>query len=480
MALPRWFTHTTLVVIIAAAGLLTWRAVDSLLGPPLQPWHTVVPDELSEQQLDQADWSAWLAAEDQAMSEVAEQVTARLDPAQVPRVNRYRRDSIVYPPHFARDWNRTYELRPDGAPKGVVVLLHGLTDSPYSMRHLAEHYRDAGYLAIAMRMPGHGTVPAGLTHVHWQQWLAATRLAVREARRQVPAPLPLILVGYSNGGALAMSYTLDSLDNSQLARPDQVVLLSPMIGVDGYARFAGIAGWPAIFPAFAKAAWLQRLPEFNPFKYNSFAVNAARQSWLLTDHLQKALAARAEANGLKGLPPILTFQSLVDDTVSTPAVINRLYRLLPDNGSALVLFDLNRASDFGGLLDDSAATSVERLLPPTPRSWRTTLVTNAASQGPVTEAVDTPAHSQTSTRTTLVNRYPRDIFSLSHVALPFPVDDGLYGTEPDPDDRFGIHLGTLAARGERGVLVVPLDVLMRIGCNPFFDYLLQRLDVNHR
>ncbi|EIK95703.1 hypothetical protein PMM47T1_14996 [Pseudomonas sp. M47T1] len=480
MVLPRWLIRSALVVTVALAGLLTWRAVDSLQGPPLQPWHTFVPDELSAPQLDHADWQVWLAAENQAMAQVASQVTAKLDLGQVPRVNRYRQDSIVYPAHFAQDWNRSFELRPAGAPKGVVVLLHGLTDSPFSMRHLAEHYRDAGYLAVAIRMPGHGTVPAGLTHVHWQDWLAATRLAVREARQQVPAPLPLILVGYSNGGALAMTYTLDSLDDASLARPAQVVLLSPMIGVDGYARFAGIAGWPAIFPAFAKSAWLDRLPEFNPFKYNSFPVNAARQSWLLTSHLQKALAAHAKVNGLQGLPPILTFQSLVDYTVSTPAVINRLYRLLPDNGSALVLFDINRASDFGGLLDDSAATSVERLLPATPRPWRTTLITNAASNGPATVAVDTPADRQASTTTPLAASYPRDIFSLSHVAMPFPVTDGLYGTQPAATDRFGIHLGTLAARGERGVLVVPLDVLMRIGCNPFFDYLLQRLDATYR
>ena len=44
------------------------------------------------------------------------------------------------------------------------------------------------------------------------------------------------------------------------------------------------------------------------------------------------------------MPPILTFQSVVDFTVSTPAVISALYALLPANGSELVLFDLNRAA----------------------------------------------------------------------------------------------------------------------------------------
>ena len=85
--------------------------------------------------------------------------------------------------------------RPSGKPVGAVVLLHGLTDSPYSLRHVARRYVQAGYVAVAIRLPGHGTVPAGLSDVEWEQWMAATRLAVREARRLAPAPAPLHLVG---------------------------------------------------------------------------------------------------------------------------------------------------------------------------------------------------------------------------------------------------------------------------------------------
>ena len=51
-----------------------------------------------------------------------------------------------------------------------------------------------------------------------------------------------------------------------------------MIGLTSFARFAGLAGLPAVLPAFAKAAWLAVLPEFNPFKYNSFPINGARQA----------------------------------------------------------------------------------------------------------------------------------------------------------------------------------------------------------
>ena len=72
--------------------------------------------------------------------------------------------------------------------------------------------------------------------------------------------------------------------------------------------------------------------------------------------------------------------------------------------------------------------------------------------------------------------YPPDIFSLSHIALPFPVTDPLYGTSPDTDENFNVNLGALAARGERGALILTLDAIFRIASNPFFPYVEQRID----
>jgi len=72
--------------------------------------------------------------------------------------------------------------------------------------------------------------------------------------------------------------------------------------------------------------------------------------------------------------------------------------------------------------------------------------------------------------------YPAEIFSLSHVALPFPQSDGLYGMQPDPSEDFGVRLGAMAVRGERGALVVSLDALLRLSSNPFFPYLTERID----
>jgi hypothetical protein len=39
-----------------------------------------------------------------------------------------------------------------------------------------------------------------------------------------------------------------------------------------------------------------------------------------------------------------------------------------------------------------------------------------------------------------------------------------------------VHLGTIAPRGERAALRVPLDGLIRMASNPFFDEMLDRID----
>ncbi|MGA9961309.1 MAG: hypothetical protein WBP66_03110, partial [Azonexus sp.] len=74
-------------------------------------------------------------------------------------------------------------------------------------------------------------------------------------------------------------------------------------------------------------------------------------------------------------------------------------------------------------------------------------------------------------------RYPLEIFSMSHVSIPFPLEDPLYGLYPDTSyEDFGIQLGTLAPRGERGALVVNMDFLSRVASNPFFPFILERIE----
>jgi alpha-beta hydrolase superfamily lysophospholipase len=474
--LKRLAKRAAWLIVVSALTLLAIRAFDSQRGPPLESWHTVVPKELTADEIAGSDWQGYLVAEDAVLEQVRAEVTRRLDAKDRVPANRYFENSPVYPGRFAKDWNRSFALDPAGPPQGAVVLLHGLTDSPYSMRQVARLYRDRGFVAVVPRLPGHGSVPAGLTKATWEDWAATTRLAVREATRRAGAGRPLHVIGYSNGGALAVKYALDAIEEPGLARPARVVLISPMIGITEMARFAGFAGLPAIFPPFAKAAWLGIVPEFNPFKYNSFPVNAARQSSLLTRALQPRVARLASEGRLADLAPVLTFQSVTDFTVSTAAVVDALYAHLPANGSELVLYDLNRHTKFGPLLRAGKETLADRLLPAAPRRYRTTVVSNAGTGSyEVAERV-TEAGASAETVRPLGLRYPGDVFSLSHVALPFPEEDPVYGASPDPAEDFGVSLGAMALRGERGTLVVSLDALGRTSWNPFFPYQIRRVE----
>lgn len=456
------------------AGGFAVRAWDALTGPPLKPWHLEVPDEPVAAEIDAMDWPAWTGREAALFAEVGRTMSDRLAAEDRVPQNRYWPQSPMNAANLAFDWNRSFVLEPTGAPVGAVVLLHGLTDAPYSLRHVAQAYRARGFVAIGVRMPGHGTVPAGLTKAGIDQWQAATRLAVREARRRVPAG-PLEIVGYSNGGALALTHTLAALARPELGVPRRLVLLSPMIGLTPFARFAGIAGWPALVPGFVRAAWLGTVPEYNPYKYNSFPVHAAVQSHALTVAVGSALAAAQTDGSIVRMPPVLTFQSVADSTVSTRAVVTDLYDRLPANGSELVLIDINRAALVDPLLRPQAARAVDGLLPPPPRRYRAHLVANAAPRDRAMVAITTEPGAVQSIRVPLPMVYPASFFSLSHIALPFPVTDGLYGTEPDPADDQGAQLGALAVRGETGLLTLSMDSLARASANPFFDLLIERI-----
>jgi hypothetical protein len=70
--------------------------------------------------------------------------------------------------------------------------------------------------------------------------------------------------------------------------------------------------------------------------------------------------------------------------------------------------------------------------------------------------------------------WPAGVISLSHVALPFPPDDPLYGQRP-PDNEDVLFLGQMAIQGERGLLKLSSDWLLRLRHDPFYAYLEERV-----
>ena len=105
---------------------------------------------------------------------------------------------------------------------------------------------------------------------------------------------PLVLVGYSNGGALITKYALDALEDASLPPPSKLILVSAMIGVSPAARLASTIS--LLGPVVPKARWIDVVPEYNPFKYNSFPANAGAQTARLTG----ALNTPAAAGGTRG------------------------------------------------------------------------------------------------------------------------------------------------------------------------------------
>jgi alpha-beta hydrolase superfamily lysophospholipase len=324
-------------------------------------------------------------------------------------------------------------------------------------------------------MQGHGTVPGGLVDADWQDWLAAIRMGMRHARQRIGPDRPLVLVGYSNGAALAVKYATEALDRPQDPPASRLLLLSPMIGV---TPAAGLAWWISrlgVLPYFEKARWLDVLPEFNPVKYNSFPANAGFQTASVTRALHRDLSRLGADGRIAVLPPILTFQSAVDATVSTPAVVQALYDRLPDNGSELVLFDLNQRAGINAFVRADDLATVGRLFDGATRAYRRTLVTNRASDTTAVVARTTEPGKTSFVERDLHLDWPFAVFSLTHVALPFPVDDPVYGTDPIEDGSGLFRLGNLNPRGERAVLIAGADTFIRLTSNPFFPYMVERV-----
>ena len=474
-SLWRWVKRALFAAVVAVLTLIIGGAYDARRRhPDLKPWHRVSLDDLRASTLDDRfTFAQYQAREEQLFAQV-HALEATLDPADRTPVNRYNPGSLSHPSSAGRDWNRSFETTP-AVIRGGALLVHGLTDSPYSMRTVAEVLRDNGIYSLALRMPGHGTLPSGLVSATWQDWLAAVRMGVRHVQSRIPEGAPLILVGYSNGGAQVLKYTLDVVDGQGGARPSKLILLSPMIGVTpaaGLARWISLLG---VVPYFAKANWLDIFPEYNPFKYNSFAANAGFQTAAVTRTIRNDLS-RVTANGrIAAMPPILTFQSIVDATVSTPAVVNTLYDQVPANGSELVLFDVNHLSGIAAFMSAADQSLVQGLLERAPRRYRRVVVTNTSADTREVESRTAEPESMTVSRRPLGLAWPPEVFSLTHVALPFAPADPLYGSDASGGIPGLLPLGRLSPRGERAVLTVGSDTLMRLSSNPFFPFIAERI-----
>jgi alpha-beta hydrolase superfamily lysophospholipase len=438
----------------------------------LAVWHLAELDEEFSADSDITVFSDYLALEERLFRQLEEEVYARVPPEERTRINRYHRGSLADPHGWSTNWNRTFELAA-ASPRAGVLLLHGMSDSPYSLRHLGERFNAEGAHVLGLRMPGHGTAPSGLVNLAWEDMAAAVRLAMHHLAEKV-GDRPIHIVGYSTGAAVAVLYVLDTLEDATLPRAQRLVVLSPAIGV---TSVAALAVWQARLGhllGLDKLAWTDILPEYDPFKYGSFAVNAGDVVYRLTEQIQRRITALGEQGRLGGLPPILAFSSVVDATVSTPALVRGLFERLPPGGHELVLFDINRMAKIEPILKWNPTAVVEALKEDPHPAFTLSLVTN---EHPDTLDVAVHRWDPGEAAPRVVNTglsWSADLYSLAHGALPFPPDDALYGGHPKGENP-GLQLGAIALRGERGVLQIGAADMLRLRWNPFYAYVEARV-----
>jgi alpha-beta hydrolase superfamily lysophospholipase len=451
---------------------LTFCAISSCGGQQLSPWHT---ERLNEEFVAGDDgvqtFADYLATEDRVFAEMQEEVYSQVPTGAEYGLVRYSAGSAADPEHYETNWNRTFEFS-QAAPRGGVLLLHGMSDSPYSLHTIGETLAQQGYWVVGLRAPGHGTVPSGLKYVKPDDLIAATRLAMAHLSESV-GDQPLHIIGYSTGASLALGFALDAAEGVVSPMPASLVLVSPAIRVHAAASLASFKRGASSVPGLGGMAWLSVMPEFDPYKYNSFATNAADVVHLLTRDVDRRIAVRS--NNDPPLPPILAFKSTVDATVTTGAIVDNLLSLLTPKRHELVLFDINRYAAKVSLLTENPAPLTDRLLADNSLSFALTVVTNRDTRTRDVVARRKEAYSGDATDHQLPGlAWPNDVFSLSHVALPFAPGDPLYGSEPPADDTT-LHLGDIPLRGERDMNRISGEWLLRMRYNPFYDVLESRV-----
>ena len=470
----RWLVRLSAAAGAGIAAFLLGVALVTSTYPEPGPPLTVLPgrDFTAADAGEIGGLEGYTAMETRLLDSLRKRLVRPPAPPDRPVFDRYVQGSPSDPARFAWNWNRTRIEAPPGS-RGAVLLLHGLSDSPYSLRAVGERYRRLGFAAVWLRLPGHGTAPSALRRVRWEDWAAAARLAADRVA-SLAGEGPFHVVGYSNGGSLALMLTLERLLGRGGRVPDQVVLLSPAVAIPAAARFTRWVRLIDWIPGLRRAAWQDIEPEVDPYKYGSFPFNASFQCWRGTRAVRRLLD-RAETEGrLAMMPPVLAFVSVVDATVTAPAVQRALLDRLPGPGNELVLFDVNRRAGVLRLLSPAAQERRGWNLEPEGAAYTLTLVTNRdPSTAAVVERLRSPDGAVRIRETGLA--WPPGVYSLSHVAIPFPPDDPIYGDGTAPGSDRALPLGSLSLKGETRQLQLPASLLGRLRYDPFFDVIARRI-----
>lgn len=439
--------------------------------PDLSVWHTVFLDEEFSISSGVDSFEDYLKLEDRLFQELEQEIYSKVPESKKTIVNRFNKGSKTDPTVRSQNWNRTFELSVDDPPFGVL-LLHGLSDSPYSLRSLGKQMHADGAYVVGLRIPGHGTAPSGLRRTTFEDMAAAVELAMQHMKSKV-GNAPVFIVGYSNGGALAVHFTNNSLMDASLTAPAGLILFSPEIGISPAAAYAGVQAWIGERLRLNKLAWNSVEIEFDPYKYNSFALNAGILAYHATQLVSAQLNDLVESGQIGKMPPILAFQSAADATVEAEVLVRELFDKLEAGNHELVIFDVNQVYEAQGLL--AKALDVKGLISAEDLAYKVSVVTNKSQKTLATVLHERAAGSPQVDTQDLDASWPLDVYSLAHIALPFTPDDPLYGSMgAGLVDEQDVRLGSLAVHGERNTLLIPISALARQHWNPFYSVVTEK------
>ncbi len=442
--------------------------------PTLDIWHTTILQNEFTADSDVKDFDAYVALEKRLFDELDRKIYAKTSSSNSQNINRYIKNSFSDPKRWNRAWNKSFEL-PVENPKMGVLLLHGMSDSPYSLHTQAEYLHKKGIWVVGMRMPGHGTIPSGLREVEWQDMAAVVKIGMERLKQKV-GEKPIHIIGYSTGAPLALNYTLLALEDETLKIPSGLIFYSPAIGVTKAAPLAIWQSRAGHLLGLPKLEWNSITPEYDPFKYGSFAVNAGNQVYLVCNEVQKQLDAyEKNSKSKKPLPPIISFASIVDSTVVVKNTIDNFYkRFSEENNHTLVLFDINHDFTSHRLVKHGVDSALQKLREtPENMHYRFDLISDINVTDSSLMQITTRNAKET-TRKKLDLYWPKQLYSLSHLAMPISNNDPLYGDKNAPKSP-GITLGHMALYGETSVLEISAASLLRQRWNPFHDYTKQRV-----
>jgi predicted alpha/beta-fold hydrolase len=211
-----WISFLGVLVIGIVAFILYMKSL-----PSLSTWHTTVLKNEFTTHSNVEDFDSYVALENRLFQELDNEVYDQVLKTEQNSVNRYTKNSFSDPKRWSKAWNKSFEL-PVKNPKMGVLLLHGMSDAPYSLHAQAEYLQKQGVWVVAMRMPGHGTIPSGLTGITWKDMAAVVKIGMKRLTQKL-GDRPIHIMGYSTGAPLALNYTFNALKDSTVTLPTSLI-----------------------------------------------------------------------------------------------------------------------------------------------------------------------------------------------------------------------------------------------------------------